>query len=550
MNASFNLIFGWPSQGVPLHLNALSLFFVVLLLPQVIASALAGMRKSAFFWVSAAGLALGLVADSSLMLVFGVGIMGVASWYMAAQADVRQAASYARLIGFAIISLIIGLSLPVSALGFVLTVLGASALAGLTPFGCGLARTYALLPSPMSGFLSGGGVNMALYILIRYGFVTTTSAQPPWWGALLMALGALLALIGAFRAAREVDLRNVLSWATVAASGLIMVGTGAAFWANAVGDQELAGLALQSVLLACLAHGLFKPLMFIGAGEVLNGVGTASLNWLGGLMRGMPRLGLLMLLGATGIAMLPLGPAFAPVFLLLHAMVEMALDGGVLACLGSAALIVAIGLSMVFLLLASIKIIGFGFLGRPRSLQAAAAEDIHSGPFWAMVLLACLCFPLAFVPSFVVFFNAVVISTLVPTAPLTKLAYAPLTICLLAGLAFAAASIVKTRSGVRGLRETPTWNGGFGRPPAWLPFGDPQTQPTASGLSESLLTVFGQGAKIVQGFRLFYILRQRFYVLVLRVVRCMYHLPPRFGLMLIFIVIMFSLLMFSLAQRG
>lgn len=550
MNASFNLIFGLPGQGMLLHLNALSLFFLVLLVPQVIASALAGMRKSVFFWLSVAGLALAFVAESQLLLVFGVGIMGAASWYMAAKTDSRQAAAYARLMGFGIVSLLLGLNLPASGVGFVLTALGASTIAGLLPFRCGLARTYALLPSPMSAFLSGSLVNMALYILIRYGFLTAPGVYSPWWGAVLLALGALLALVGALRAALEVDLRNVLSWATIAASGFMMIGLGAGLWAKAMGYQALSGLALQSVLLACLVHGLLKPLMFIGAGELVQGVGTASLNWLGGLMRGMPRLGLLMLLGASGIAMLPLGPAFAPVFLLLHAMVGMALEGGAGGYLSSVALIVVIGLSMALLLVAALKIIGFGFLGRPRSLQAAAAEDIHAGPFWAMIFLACLCLPVALMPSFIVFFNAVVISILMPAAPVTELAYAPLTICSLAGLALALAGIVQTRKGARGLRETPTWNDGFGRAPAWLPFGDPQTQPTAGGLAESLQEVFTPWVNIEHILRLFLTLRRRLYAWILRLRRCVSRVPPRLAVVVLFIVAIFSLVIFSLAQRG
>lgn len=550
MNTSFSLIFGVPGQGMPLHLNALSLLFLALLLPQVVASALAGVRRSVFFWVSVAGLVLVFAASGPFMLVFGAGLMGLATWGMAAQTNVGQAMSYARIVALGIASLIAGVSLPVSSLGFILTALGVSAVGGLMPFWGRLPCTYALLPLPMAAFLSGGGVNLVFYTLIHYGLVAGAEGQHPWWGVGLMVAGALSALVGAFRAGLDVDLRHVLSWTTIATSGLIVIGIGAALWANSAGRQELSALALQSVLLFILAHGLFKPLMFIGAGEVLQAVGTASLNWLGGLMRGMPRLGMLMLLGATGIAMLPLGPAFAPVFLLIHAAIGIALAGGALACLGCTALLVVIGMSVALLLLAGVKIIGFGFLGRPRSLQAAAAEDVRSGPFWGMLLLAGLCLPMALVPGFVMFFNAAVINTLISSAPETELAYAPLTVCLLAGLAFAVAGIVQTRQGSRGLRETPTWNGGFGYPPAWLPFGDPQTQPTASGLTEALLTNFSQTAKIIERFHHFPILWKRLHKRGVRLVRGMENISPRLGLAIMFVALVFSVLIFSLAQKG
>ena len=69
-------------------------------------------------------------------------------------------------------------------------------------------------------------------------------------------------------------------------------------------DPALASLALQGALLCALAHGLFKPLLFLGAGAVKNATGTNSLDWLGGLIRGMPRLGLLMMAGCAGMAAL------------------------------------------------------------------------------------------------------------------------------------------------------------------------------------------------------------------------------------------------------
>jgi hypothetical protein len=144
-------------------------------------------------------------------------------------------------------------------------------------------------------------------------------------------------------------------------------------------------------------------------------------------------------------------------------------------------------------LAAAVRIIGMGFLGRPRSLHAAAAEDARRGPFLAMALLGALAIPVALVPGLILRLLTPVIMLLAPQAQTPPLAYAPVTLLSLAGVAALAAGFVQTRWGVRGLREVPAWNGGFGRPPAWLPFGDPHTQPSATGFAEPVMRVLGKG---------------------------------------------------------
>ncbi|MDE2458908.1 MAG: hypothetical protein KGL20_06705 [Rhodospirillales bacterium] len=492
MGTSFGLIFGLPGQGMHLHLDALSLLFGCILLPQVVAAALAGMRASVPFWAFVLGMALALLAGDGFTLILGFELMSAASWLLVLQGDQKPATLYAGVAIFSGACLIPAMFLPASSLAFVLVALGAGAKAGLAPLHSWLPRAHPAPPAGVSALMSGGMVKVALYVLIRYAFVVLAPAQQPWWGEVLVAAGALSVLIGALRAVLEVELKTALACSTVEHVGLITVGLGLALYAKAVGDAELSGVALQAALLCAVAHGLFKPLLFIGAGEVKHATGTTSLNWLGGLMRGMPRLGALMLLGAAGMAALPLGPGFAPEFLLFHAAIGAAATGGILARIGFSALLAVLGMGAALALAASVRLIGLGFLGRPRSLHAAAAEDLRRGPFVAMALLGALAIPVALVPGLLLDLLNPVIMLLAPEAQTPPLAYAPVTLLILAGLAALAAGFVQTRWGVRGLREVPAWNGGFGRPPAWLPFGDPHTQASATGFAEPIMRVLGK----------------------------------------------------------
>jgi hydrogenase-4 component B len=487
------LIFGLPGQGMHLGIDALSALFLCILAPQVVASAVAGMRGSVTFWVFVLGMVLALIAADAFTLIFGFELMSAASWLLVLRGDRRPATLYAGIAMFSAACLIPALFLPVGSLAFVLVLIGAGAKAGLAPLHAWLPRAHPAPPAGVSAVMSGGMVKVALYVLIRYGFFVFGGAEQPWWGVLLMIAGAASVLIGALRSMLEVEMKIMLACSTVEHVGLIAVGLGIALRAKAMNDPALASLGLQAALLCAVAHGLFKPMLFLGAGAVKHATGTTSLDWLGGLMRGMPRLGMLMLAGTAGMAALPLGPGFAPEFLLLHAVIAGADTGGILARIGFTALLAALGLSAALALGAAVRLIGVAFLGRPRTLHAAAAEDAPRGILTGMGVLALLCVPVALLPGTVLTMLNPVIRLLVPAADPAPLAYAPLALAFLGLIAIGAAVLTLKKFGVRATRDVPAWNGGFGPPPVWLPFGDPTTQPSATGFAEPIRRAIAPG---------------------------------------------------------
>lgn len=426
MGPAFSLISDLTGQGVLLHPDALSLFFVALLVPQMLASGLMGLKRQAGFWGFGGGWVLAVLAGNGFSAALGVGLMLASCW--------------------------------------LLRLSSAS-----TPFG-------------EAGLCSGGLISLLFYGALR----AQTLLPAPIWGVVIIGLGFGLVVSGGLRAVFELALKDVISAGLRAYLGVVVISLGVAWHSQAMGQSQAASLAFEAVLLGVAVHGLLRPLLLIGVFETQKAVGTASLNWLGGLMRGMPRLGALMLLGLGSLAALPLGPGFAPVFLLAHAVCCAAQGSGVVAQGAYALVLAVIGFGVALSLVAGIKVIGLGFLGRPRSLHAAAAEDIQALPFWAMVLPAGLLVPLAVVPGFILRLCMPVWHLLSPKAGGQAFAYAPLTLWLLIALVLLVLGFVQTRFGQAGLREVPAWNDGFGRPPSWLPFGDPQTQTSASSLTQPL----------------------------------------------------------------
>ena len=334
-------------------------------------------------------------------------------------------------------------------------------------------------------------MTVAFYIVIRYGFVVDAGAIAPWWGAVLLAGGTAAALLGALRATLEVELDNVLAGASLAQAGLIAVGLGVGLEARTMDDPALGALALEGALLLALAQALIMPLLLLGAGAVRAGTGTTSLDWLGGLLRGMPRLGLMLLAGVAGLAAIPLFPGFAPAFLLWHALIAAAGSGGAFASLGYAAVLGLLGLGAGMMLAASVRIIGIGFLGRPRTLRAAAAGEAETPVLLGMALLAVPSIPVALAPAALLRAMAPVLAMLIPGGQIQPLAYAPLPLALLMLALTGIAFLILRRFGIRAEHEAAGWNGGLGKPPAWLPFGDPLTQPSATGFAEPVARALG-----------------------------------------------------------
>ncbi len=492
MNHIFTLPFGLPGHGMRLAADPLSLLFLGILIPQILAVATGPERKSPLFWAFVGGLLLSVVAADAFTLVFGFELMSAASWLLVLRGDRKPATLYVGIAMFSGACLVPALFLPPGSLAFGLILLGAGAKAGLAPLHAWLPKAHPAPPAGISALMSGGMVKVALYVVIRYGFVVMRPDAQPWWGAALLMAGAASVLIGALRAVLETDLKVVLACSTVEHVGLIAVGLGVALRAETAGDDALAAMALQGALLLAVAHGLFKPLLFLGAGAVKHATGTTSLDWLGGLMRGMPRTGLLILLGCAGMAALPLGPGFAPEFLLLHAVIGAAGSGGILGRIGFEALLAVLGLSAALAMAAAVRIIGIGFLGRPRSLRAAAAEeDADKSVLIGMGLLAACCVPVALAPGLLLAAMQPVFAELAPRAAPLPLAYAPFPLAVLLAGFVGAAWLCFRKFAARGEREVAAWQGGFGKPPAWLPFGDPHTQASGTGFAEPVMRAIG-----------------------------------------------------------
>ncbi|WP_245554884.1 Na+/H+ antiporter subunit A [Nesterenkonia alba] len=172
-----------------------------------------------------------------------------------------------------------------------LILVGALSKSALVPFHFWLPAAMAA-PTPVSAYLHAAAmVKAGIYLVARFaeGFHDTTL-----WLPIVLSLGLLTMLVGAYRALRQTDIKLVLAYGTVSQLGfLVMV--------NGLGTQD-AALAGVSML---LAHGLFKAALFMIVGIIDHKAGTRDLRVLSGIGRSQRWLVGIAVVVAASMAGLP-----------------------------------------------------------------------------------------------------------------------------------------------------------------------------------------------------------------------------------------------------
>ncbi len=285
-----------------------------------------------------------------------------------------------------------------ASIAFGLAVLGFGAKAGIVPLHVWLPEAHPAAPSPVSALMSGVMLNTAVYGLLRVSF-DLLHLRLWWWGAALLALGMVSALFGVVFAAVQTDMKRLLAYSSIENMGLVFVGFGLALLFAGYAMLPLAALALTATLYHVAAHSCFKSLLFVGTGSVLHATSERNLGKLGGLLRTMPWVGWLMLLGALTGAGLPPLAGFVPEWLLLQSFLFT--TGLPVPLLTMLIPVVAAVIALVAALAGytMVKFYGVIFLGQHREDKLAHAHDARRFERVGMVWLGLGCVALGLAPT-------------------------------------------------------------------------------------------------------------------------------------------------------
>jgi hydrogenase-4 component B len=379
---------------------------------------------------------------------------------------------------------------------FLLALLGFGAKAGLVPVHVWLPEAHPAAPSPVSAMMSGLMLKTAIYGTLRISF-DLLHVRYWQWGVLVLVLGLFSALFGTIFAAVQTDMKRLLAYSSIENVGLIFTGIGLAILFEASNMHSFAALALTAALVHALNHALFKSLLFLSTGSVLHATKQRSLGKLGGLIRHMPWVATLALIGTLAIAGLPPLNGFVSEWLLLqsflftpqlpHAFINM------LVPLGAAVLALTAALAAYVM----VKFYGVIFLGKPRETSLAEAHDANWLERLGLCWLALGCILIGVLPQLALKAAGAVTGKLLGAtispgfsiwliAPITPQHASYSGLIFLTGIAAViGVTFVLVRVLAHGrLRRTAPWDCGY-------PWQTSRMQDTAEGFGQPIRHIFG-----------------------------------------------------------
>jgi formate hydrogenlyase subunit 3/multisubunit Na+/H+ antiporter MnhD subunit len=388
------------------------------------------------------------------------------------------------------------LSAHIATTAFLLALLGFGAKAGLVPLHVWLPEAHPAAPSPVSAMMSGLMLKTAVYGLLRISF-DLLHVRYWQWGVAVLALGLFSALYGAAFAAVQSDMKRLLAYSSIENIGIIFAGIGLAILFETSNLHLFAALALAAALVHALNHSLFKSLLFLTTGTVLHSTGQRNLGKLGGLIRRMPWVASIALIGTLAIAGLPPLNGFVSEWLLLqsflvtpeipHAFVNMFVP------LGAAVLALTAALAAYVM----VKFYGVVFLGQPREASLSEARDANWLERLGLAWLALGCIAIGVVPQLALRPAASVTGMLLGQsihttsslwfiAPIARQQASYSGLILLAGIvAVIGITFLLVRLLAHGrIRRVPAWDCGY-------PHQTARMQDTAEGFGQPIRHMFG-----------------------------------------------------------
>ncbi|MGD6806777.1 MAG: proton-conducting transporter membrane subunit [Candidatus Bathyarchaeia archaeon] len=356
----------------------------------------------------------------------------------------------------------------ITSTAFVFLFLGFGIKAGIIPFHKWLPYAHPASPSNISALMSGVMLKVAVYGLIRFLFLLPMET---WWGLLLLVVGALSGVIGVIYALKEHDLKKMLAYSSIENVGIIFLGFGLYVIFASMGFQTVALLALLGSLFHCLNHAIFKSLLFMTTGSVVNATETRDIEAMGGLIKRMPKTAALFLVGAVSISALPPFNGFVSELMLFQAFFQSTILANPFLELILILALAVFALTSALAAACFVKAFGITFLALPRSHEAKEAKEAPKLMLLGPAILASLCIGLGV-------FSLQIFDMLGFVISIPNMLFIGAVIASFYCFAFLAMREVANRRE----RVTETWGCGF-------PVQNANMEYSASGFSEPIVTI-------------------------------------------------------------
>ena len=223
-----------------------------------------------------------------------------------------------------IASLASGMNPTVAQAALALLVFGLAVEAELFPLNAWAPDAYQASPHPVTVMFSAFVVKAGLYAMVR--IIYLLKDTPAFMGILnlVLILGTLTVAIGEFSALRQINVKRMLAYSSIAQIGIMAVGFGVA-----------TPQAVDAAVFHMLNHAIVKALMFLAVGYVAITLGSPHIENFKGLGKRMPLTAFAITVGAISVVGIPLFNIFWSKFKLLLAALQVGKTAIVAVILGA-----------------------------------------------------------------------------------------------------------------------------------------------------------------------------------------------------------------------
>lgn len=186
---------------------------------------------------------------------------------------------------------------------FLFIFIGFGIKAGVLSLHVWLPSAHANAPSNVSAMMSGLMIKMGIYGLIR--FLSFFENPPLYWGLFIFIMGIISGVIGVIFAIGQHDIKRLLAYHSIENIGIILMGIGLGIIGMSIDNIALIALGFGGGILHIFNHAIFKSLLFLGSGVIINITGTRQLDLMGGLGKKIPYTFTTFVIGSASISGLP-----------------------------------------------------------------------------------------------------------------------------------------------------------------------------------------------------------------------------------------------------
>jgi len=290
---------------------------------------------------------------------------------------------------------------PIVSLGlFFCFFIGFGIKAGFVPFHTWLPYAHPASPSHISGIMSGVIIKIGIFGILRMIQLIQTDYNVLGYGILFLSV--ISGIYGVMLAIVQHNLKKLLAYHSIENIGIIGIGIGLGALGLGQQNTSLVLFGFGGALLHVLNHSLFKSLLFYAAGNVYQATHTMNIEHFGGLSKQMPHTSMLFLVASLAICGLPPLNGFVSEFMIYSGLLEGIGHKNmlnILAMLFSIFGLVAIG---GLAILCFTKAFGTIFLGNKRHHFATLPMESNFGKLMPMYMALLLIVGIGFFPDFFV----------------------------------------------------------------------------------------------------------------------------------------------------